>query len=155
MDKEARAEHDEAKDHGSEGEECNSNTHASVLWVLWLLNNFQFVCLGVFLNLSEVACLGHVALASSELLLEQVNVSLLHWVDGPQDVPVNECVAWWGGDGSFVNPSVSGVHHSHELAVCYLWHDGVGECLIPLEGVEEIVDHFNLPVCKLSSVVVD
>lgn len=70
-------------------------------------------------------------------------MSLLDWVDSLQHVPVDESVAWRSCNWPFVNPSVVGIHHHHQVSVRNEWHNWIGLELSPLERIEESVNSFD------------
>ena len=80
---------------------------------------------------------------SVELLLEQVEVSLFHWVDSSQHVPVDGSSTRGRGYTAFVYPSVSGVKHHHELSVRNVVDQGVLVVDLPLQRIKEIVDNLD------------
>jgi hypothetical protein len=110
------------------------------------------------LNLSPVTkrCKGTI-LASCELLLEELKVLSLDWVDSAKDVPVHERGTWRGSARSFVGPSVVKVDKLHQVSVSYKisdWVNSLGpsrKIIVPLKTLEECVDNLNLSLSKVSS----
>ena len=96
------------------------------------------------LDFSHVTCL--LKVTSHELLLEEVHVPLLDWVDSARDVPQDESVARWDGLRTFVNPSLTHVNHLHELANWDMIDNRV--VLFPSERIKEFVNDSDHFVCN-------
>ena len=72
------------------------------------------MCLCFLLNDSPVAAIvEQTFLATIELLLELIDMSLRDGVNRAQNVPVDEGGTGRGGDRALVDVSVVGVHHLH------------------------------------------
>ena len=83
------------------------------------------------------------------MLLELLKETRRKGVDGPQDVPVDETGARRSGDGTLVDPTVVGVDHHNEVTVSDLVSEPLSVSLVPVEGLEEVVNNILLILVEL------
>jgi len=108
---------DQQEDEDHNGKDDDGNEHTNV--GDGRVNNLSLVTFGsfdVWLDQSPVSSLFKTWL-SCKLLLELIEMLLLNWINGFQNVPVNSGSAWWSSYRSSVGPSVLHIEHHHDFSI--------------------------------------
>lgn len=129
--------------------------HAVSRWHFWSKSSLGYklgfvYILNVILDGSPVSLRSFIT--SLNLCFEKLEMLSFNWVHCIEYIPVNRLGAWWVCEGTFVNPSVFEVNHTHQITICHQINYWIR--VWPVKSFKKCVNYHLFCLWKLNIAVI-